>query len=156
MNLSSLYVGLAIVVLILLPFIIGALKGKAKTKKITKEFLDAGKQKGMTFSETQAWNDRVIGIDPKAKKLLFKHNNPANSSESLIDLEQVLSCIHEVKFHKVMEENKVIETIWLIFKMKNGSGTKQISVYDADLDMNVYSELEIAEKWTAKINELIA
>jgi hypothetical protein len=156
MNLPSLYVGLAIVILILLPFIIGALKGRSKTKKITREFLNAGEQKGISFSETQAWNDRIMGVDKRNKKLLFKHSNPVNSSETLIDLKQVSTCMHEVKYNKASGDDKVIESIWMIFKMKNGGGTDLISVYDADFDMNVYSELEIAEKWTRKINDLVA
>src|SRR5687768_14621271 len=155
MNASSIYIGLAIAALIALPFIIGALRGRAKEKTITREFIETGLKYGIDISETETWNDRVIGLDSVGKKLLFRHTLKAEFTETLIDLNLVADCTSETKFLKTAGEERVIESIQLIFKMKNGR-TDALSIYHADLDMNVYSEVQIAEKWTQKVRELLS
>jgi hypothetical protein len=156
MNLPSLYIGLAIVVLILLPFIIGALRGQAKAKSITREFYETGIKYGIDISETETWNNRVMGLDVKSKKLLFRHTHNNELTETLIDLNTVSSCNSEINYMKSGADDKIIETIRLIFKMKPSKTTETISVYDADLDLNVYTEVQIAEKWVQHVNEMIS
>ena len=153
MNLPSLYTGLAIVVLILLPFIIGAIRGRKKAKMITREFLETGHKYGIAISETETWNDRVMGLDKDSKKLLFRHTSAsAGLTEKLIDLSDVLTCTTETSYLRSSESDKVIESIRLVLRNKLNRGTEVLSVYNAELDLNVYSEVQIAEKWNSKIN----
>lgn len=154
MNLSSAYIGIGILALIILPFYLSSLKRKKNSNRLTKEFIACGLKYGIELSETDHWKDRLIGLDNLKRKLLFRHSNDGDFTETLIDLNDVSSCSVEISYLKTLESEKAIDRIEILFKMKNKS-LVSVSIYNSETDMMVYSELEIAEKWLKACQELL-
>lgn len=155
MNTSSILIGLAILAGVVLPFVILSIRKRNKENQSIKEFIQTGFKYGLELSETEHWNNRLLGIDPIKRKILFRQTEAEEFTETVIDLNEVKSCTLLVTNLQSVGANQVPDKIEIAFKQKNNKPLENLQIFDSETDSVVYAELEIAEKWTKIINEAI-
>jgi hypothetical protein len=92
MDLSSVIIGLAILALVILPFIFISMRNKNKENQNVKEFIQTGLKYGLELSETEQWSNHLLGLDPVKRKILFREFNEQQFNETVFDLNEVKSC----------------------------------------------------------------
>lgn len=153
MDSSSIIIGLAILALVILPFIFISIRNKNKENQNVKEFIQTGLKYGLEFSETEHWSNCLLGLDPIKRKILFRQINELQFTETVFDLNEVRSCSLLVTNLQIAGASQAPDKIELVFQPKNNKAVDNLQLYNSETDHVVYTQLEIGEKWTKLINE---
>ena len=155
MDLPSLYIGIAIIALILLPFFFVSRKQKKQEKLVLKQFIEHGFKYGIELTETEQWSDRILGVDTLKRKIIFRHYTHEEMNETLVDLNKHSQAILEKSMLGNEDTSTAFDTILVRLKSKTGREDEIISFFKSETDSIMYFELQLAEKWVKLINELL-
>lgn len=158
MDLVTTLIGLAFVVLTILPFVYFYFSQKNKTKKFLNSFFSLAEQHQVKVVQHDVWsNYAAIGLDPTSKKLFYYKNCGGDEQQALINLADVEKCsvINKKRLHN---EDQVIDRLELVFTFRNaGLAQKTITFYSKDESMTHNGELQLVEKWRVLvISHLVA
>ncbi len=120
---------------------------------------DYANKQGFKISESEIIKNNIIGIGTQTK-IVFLMNTKKNTKET-IDLQKVQRSGIEEKGRSVNVSGgsqRVVDTMSLTFYMKESEkGKVSFEFYnEQDGDFQLSGEHEFLEKWSAKINALIA
>ena len=124
---------------------------KKITKKLTNELLFLAKQDNLTLSEQEIWGDNcALGLDKKAKKLLYVRLEEQESQRDIIDLSEIEKC-------KVSNGTKhgITQTIRLqLYNQNSQKGLTNLEIYDQENGKSLTSEISIANRWAHAVNSV--
>lgn len=149
MDLSITLLGLSLVVIAIAPIIYAVVKRSREGKKLQQVFDKMVLQHDLQLTERDSWNDRFIGIDIRAKKLLFLSAQLPEGK--FIDLSMVSSC----KITKEGEDNQgggkkeVVGNLGLQFKFKGQHDLVDLNFYDINTDdlLQANFHRQLIAKW---------
>lgn len=155
MDLPSLYIGIAIIAAILLPFFLISRRQKKRENLLQKKFIENGLKYGVEITETEQWKDRNLGLDSVKKKLIFRHFINQEMTETLIDLSNFNRALLETSMLGSADSATAFDKINVRLKSKTGNKDEMISFFKSETDSIMYFELQLAEKWVKLINEVL-
>lgn len=155
MNSSSIIIGLAILAVVILPFIVISIRNRSKENQNIKEFIQTGLKYGLELAETEQWSDHLLGLDPVKRKILFRQVNNDQFTETLFDLNEAKSCTLLVTNLQSAGAGQAPDKIEIVFRQKGGKAIENLQIFNSDFDSIVYTQMEIGEKWTKLINEAL-
>lgn len=147
MNISSVVIGIGILILIIIPFFLASQKEKRKLLLLKKQFKLYANKYGIDLTISDSWKNREIGMDEDLHKLLFKRKQDQTSHEVLINLNEVKSVSIHCTHMKNHSDTGLIDTIDLIFDFKTKREKEELSFYVSEEQVQLTLELELAEKW---------
>lgn len=154
MKLDIILVDLAVVALVVVPYVLFIVMGWGESRKLNKTFqLESSKYLGKTV-EVNSWNQIMTGLDKTLQKLLLVQQIGKEFRVEVIDLRTVRAC--EVKTeHAPVVINKVASTILkrIDLEFTGWSGEKTyLNLFDHDSTYKQDYELKNAEKLSASVN----
>ncbi|MBK6525381.1 MAG: hypothetical protein IPO32_11790 [Crocinitomicaceae bacterium] len=153
MNSASIIIGLAILAAVILPFVILSIRKRNKDYQNIQEFINTGLKYGLELSETEQWSDRLLGLDPVKRKILFRQFNNDQFTETIFDLNEAKSCSLLVTNLQTAGASQAPDKIEIVFKQKGNKAVENLQLYNSETDQVVYTQFEIGEKWTKLIND---
>lgn len=160
MDLVTLLIGIGTLAVMVLPILLFQYSNKRKAAKKLKDLINQAKSSGINISKHDILNEQLIGIDTIVKKLILFNITDDACSFKIFDLKDFQSCILNVERRggkSNNSQNSIIEKIYLVLKPFNhNSSDSKIGFYDNSVNMSIYNELELAEKWEKLICETIA
>lgn len=158
MKFDIIFINLALVAVVLIPFILFLLYGRSEKRRLKKLFSQEAYKHQLRVTEKDSWNNTTIGLDPDRAVILFMQLRKNGPFTEIIDLKQVKSCevlpeIRTVANHQRPEN--VLQRIDLKLTLYN-KVTRFITLYDSDENYNQEYEQKFAEKWGGVINSFKA
>ncbi len=161
MNLSTILIGLVLVLLFLVPVIFLVRASSGSKRKFIKDLFDLARNNQSGISEHDHWNNRIIGMDKDRRKLFYINKTTNNELTAVIDLSQVKHC-------EVVRKNRnggkkannppVIEKLELAFSyVGNNKPETSLDFFNSDFDSSFpEDEFKLAEKWSGIVNDVSA
>lgn len=151
-DLPSLIIGICALATFAVPIAWYQISEKHITKKLSGELKSFADQHGLTLTNFEVWGDKyAIGLDQKAKKLLYFQKNPQGDSRQMIDLNEVQKC-------DVSNGTKtgVTKNIRLLFHYRaSGKSLTSLEIYDSENGKSITYEISIANKWANTANSFV-
>jgi len=137
-------------------------RGKKKNENLFLQSLfNLAEKNNCNLSEHDVFNDIAIGIDKGAHQLFFIRNTPQHEAEIKVDLTEIKKC-------RLLDTNRpasgsdgnqrIIDKLELSLAYYSQNQKETIlDIYHADYDsLTMSGELQLAKKWSKKINEELA
>lgn len=158
MKIDILFVDLAMLSLVFIPYIFLVLLGRGNSKKMKNFFLAEAQKLELKPDEIQTWNQNIIGVDKTRRKLLFVQKRFDQLAVQVVDL----ACIRDSKVLVRYSPQKtngqtvdVLQEASLELLGAGGNLKDKIVLYDANAVFSEDNELRHAEKWNRIIKELL-
>ena len=152
MELSSIFIGVGIFLLFMLPIVYMIITQKKKAKAKTLKLYEISGNNNLNLEMVETTDMVVLGLDVNALKLIIVE--PMNNANfGVIDLQEITSC--KVKtISAVQKENRYLYVALELFEKATGKKSFEIVYYDDDVDLNLAPEAELlrAKKWQGTIN----
>ncbi|WP_156879191.1 hypothetical protein [Salinimicrobium xinjiangense] len=158
MKLDILIIDIALVALIVIPYILFILIGRREHNNLKNKFLNEAKYHQLRCEEVDTWNKNMMGLDKVRQKILLVQRRQTEFVTVLIELTEVKSCqiLREVQTLKIDKRTEdILQRIHLQLILFNGS-EKSVSLYNCDDTYYQEYELLHAERWNSSINALIS
>jgi low affinity Fe/Cu permease len=156
----SLYIGIAISMIILLPLILIQSTQKKQKRNTKKSFIDEALKNNLKITEPDFWGTYyTIALDETANKLIYSKIIDAEHNVTIIHLSKIDSC-EIVKTHRTFKNKTTskIETdkIDLVIGYKTSGKSKDVlEFYNVDVNFSMGNEMELLQKWESKIKSRI-
>lgn len=159
MDTGSLIIGLIILAITLLPFALLRINRIKRENKLLKELEQLAQSQHGQIDEHEICGNFIIGIDQLHKKVFFQMKNQSDFVQQFVDL---TTC----KASKVINTSKTsvnpngahtyIEKIEILFlPLSQHEKEIQFELYNIKFTPQLSGELQAAENWSKKINQLI-
>lgn len=152
MELSSIFIGVGIFLLFMLPVVYLILTQNKKRKVKTQKLYEIGKNNNLNLELIETTDMVVLGLDINARKLVIVE--PMNNNNfGVINLEEIKSC--KIKTTSAgQKENNYLHVALELFEKASGRKSFEIVYYDDDVDLNLDPEAELlrAKKWHETIS----
>jgi hypothetical protein len=153
MDIQTTIIGVAMLLLIILPIILFSKSGKKKKMELFKK-MNALSSTGKVKMQN-ACNNIAFGIDDSTKQAFYcKHTNSGIIGE-VVDLSKIQSVVANKTVVTIDKTNHidVIDSLEMIFKPIDKS-MKDIkwTIYEHEKEGVVYGEPQLVEEWTHIIN----
>lgn len=153
MDLPTLFIGIGMVALIILPMLYFHLDQKKKRAAFLNLFKLRAQQQHVQVTQWDVWSNYcAIGLDTQAKKLYYLKKRGEQEQQLVINLSDVEKCsITHLK--RIQNEDQIIDRLELCFAMRAPKGPeKSVEFYSKDESMTLNGELQLVEKWKTIIN----
>ncbi|MDD3875795.1 MAG: hypothetical protein PHT69_04185 [Bacteroidales bacterium] len=156
MNVESIYIGIILLVLCIVPFVIvNYIKGQNK-KRILKSLKNIARQHNCQIGQHELFGNFIIGLDENKNAVLFYKMTKNNTVEQHIELEKIQSCkvINTNKTNKSKTgHSQVFEKYELSFiPIDKSKAEITLEFYDEEESLQPSGEVQIMEKWSNLIN----
>ena len=154
MDTSSIFMGIFVAAVCILPLYYFYIVKKRQEKKIKNEFFAMGATSGITISEFDINTDFAIGIDSASGKIIFYSNRNEKKNIQVVDTSEVKKCIPIIqRRNSGSGSSGSIEGLKLCFEFKNPSlSTVYFEFYKETDDSILANELKLLEKWENLLN----
>lgn len=157
MDLKTAILWLMVIFIGLIPFVIAYYKMKKKGSKMLNHLKESAAQYGCSISQHEFCGNFIVGIDDKKHFVFFFKQKNEETFSKFVDLSDIQSCQVIKKSRNVKNDRgsfTVIERIDLAFSPLNKSKSDtRFELYEEEDNMQLSDELELAERWTKRINE---
>jgi hypothetical protein len=156
----SIYIGIVIALIILLPLILLQSTQKKQKRNTKKSFIEEALKNNLKITEPDFWGTYyVIALDEAANKLIYSKIIDAEHNVTVVDLSHVDSC-EIVKTNRTFKNKTTskIETdkIDLVIGYKIPGKQKDVlEFYNVDINFEMSNEIALLEKWQAKVKSRI-
>lgn len=158
MKIDILIVDVALLALVLVPYLIFILVGSKTANKSRKRFKQIASENGLVLTEQESWNANLVGLDRIKEKFLFIQLKNGEPVSELVDLKMLKSCsvISETEKQKINGKmDEILKRVSLEFVFLNATEKKLLDLYDHEINIYQDYELKRAQKWSSLINELL-
>lgn len=158
MKIDILLVDMALLALVLVPYVIFILVRSKTAAKCRKEFNRIAAENSLIINEKESWNKNLIGLDRNNEKLLLVQSGSEVPVSELVDLKMLKSCtvISETENQVVSgKPEEILKRVSLQFSFINSADKKLLKLYDHDVNVYQDYELKRAQKWTDLINGVV-
>lgn len=157
MDWKTAIIWLMVILIGLIPFVIAYYKMKKKGSKMLNHLKESAAQHGCSISQHEFCGNFILGTDEKKHFVFFFKQNNEETISKLVDLSEIQSCQVIKKSRNVKNDRgsfTVIERIDLAFFPENKSKSDtRLELYEEEDNLQLSDELELAERWTKRINE---
>ncbi|PIX10605.1 MAG: hypothetical protein COZ75_00730 [Flavobacteriaceae bacterium CG_4_8_14_3_um_filter_34_10] len=158
MNIETLLVNIAVVSIILVPYIAFIYLGHTQFNEIEKKFQQEVKLLGLHIDEYERWNMNVMGIDFNQKKILLVVRQNEKLLAEVIPLKKIIkssivTCTHLVKTGN--KETTELDKIFLELTPFEGTDKTMVSLFYSGYTFEQDYEMKHAEKWNTLINSIL-
>src|SRR5690554_371876 len=157
METYSIYIRIAIIVIILLPLIFIQKSQLSQKKKAMNGFKAEALNHNLKITEADFWGTYYsIAIDEAANKLIYSKIIDSEQKITIVDLSQVASCeilttFRSVKNKPTPEKDKIDLLITYKTRAKD-----VLEFYNIDVNFQMSNEIALLEKWESHIkNRLV-
>ncbi|MCX7547676.1 hypothetical protein OS188_06905 [Xanthomarina sp. F1114] len=154
----STFIGIAIVLIILIPLFLIQKSQNSQKKKSKKGFILEAKNNNLNISDIDSWGTYyTIAIDEAANKLIYSKIIDAEHKVTIVDLSQVDSC-EIVKTHRPVKNKTTYKTetdkidLLITYKTK---AKDVLEFYNIDVNFQMSNEIALLNKWEEKIKSNI-
>lgn len=153
MDLGTVVTAAIMLAVCVLPFVLMNQKKQKRIKHLKQTFDKFAEENDRSIGEFDICGEIVIGVDSTSSTLLFIKENGINETKKSIEIKNIASVsIEKVQFN----ESSNFDTIALNFHLKvNTSKVNQFILFDSNDRMQLVGELQLAEKWQKKIQDLL-
>jgi hypothetical protein len=149
-------IGIISVALFALPFVLDYRRRKRKGAQQLNALREFARQHNSDIHEHEAYGDDVLGLDTRRNVLLHQSERMGQLVSQHIPLAQVRACsvVKSERSRKGAQDQSGIERVELNLtsKDKNLPGAS-ILLYTASLGAQLNGEIQLAEKWSALVND---
>jgi hypothetical protein len=156
MDLISILIGFLILGVCTVPFVMMRKNQTNRHKRVIREVSEFAKTEGYNLTIHEVCADFILGADEQKKYLIFqKHELEPKVTQSL-NLSDIKMCkvVNSYK-NGAQGSNKKIDKIDLQFISNNNKPDTTWSIYKAEESLQLSGELQVAEKWAERINQII-
>lgn len=158
MNYVQLVPGIVLILLCIIPFLIMKNSTNKVKQKYSKLLNELAQKSNTKISDYDNWLNTAIGINEPKDELFFVKQTKEKRDEQRIKINQITKT-KIVKLTKTFDNNEkkmvIIEQINLVIYDKNKSETTLVFYSDKTDSLSHSFELQLAEKWSKMINDLI-
>ncbi len=158
-DLGTAIIGSIAILICVIPFVVMHFKKLKKENKILQRLNEIALKQNCKISQHEFCGDFVLGIDEDKKFAFFLKFQKEESVPEFVDLSKIQKC---QIFQKTKSMNgssgnfEHTEQLYLNFIRKNKNEVDfEFELYDEETNMELSGEIQFAEKWVAKINELL-
>ena len=153
MDLGTVITALIMLAVCVLPFVLMNRKKQKRIKHLKQTFTDFAKETNNTVGELDVCGGIVIGLDQKSNSLFFVKEHAETTVKICIELEHVIGVsLEKPQFNGSTSFEKIV----LNFSIKNNpSKLIQLFLFDEKDKMQLDGELQLAEKWQKKLQEVL-
>lgn len=153
MDLGTVVTAAIMLAVCVLPFVLMNRKKQKRMKHLKQTFNDFAKENNQSIGEFDICGEIMIGLDATASTLLFIKEN--NISDLRVNVE--IKNIAHISIEKInFEESSNFVKIALSIQLKgNNSKLIELILFDTTNRMQLDGELQLAEKWHKKIQEML-
>lgn len=152
MDTPTTIIGVAILLICLLPFLLINNKN-VKKKKIRIQYLNDSAQKtNGTIHKSEFWSQSGIGLDTKNRVVYYSNETSIANSYTVINLKGIQNC----SIIRTEDNNKAITQLDL--QLQHAESTKSniyINFFDKEKNILLVNELEIINRWHKIINDTL-
>lgn len=154
----STFIGIAIALLVLLLLVLIQTAQKRQKKKSKKGFADEALKHHIKITNPEFWGTYyAIAIDESKNQLIYSKIIDAEHNITIVDLSKVASC-DIVKTHRDVKNKTTAKAetdkIDLVVTYKT-KAKDVLEFYNIDVNFQMSNEIELLEKWDAKIKSHI-
>jgi hypothetical protein len=159
MDSGSAIIGAILLAIFIVPLVIMHYNRVKKENKKVQFLNEIALQHNSKISQHEFCGDFVIGLDETRYFVFFLKEKKEDVFSQFVDLSGIQTC-HVVKKTRTMESKKehvvITEGVELSFLPANKSkGETRFELYDEELNMQLSGELQLADKWSKQINEIL-
>ena len=159
MNTGNIILGVILVGICVLPFALVYFQKRKKQAIMLIALNEKAKEKNRKIKKHEFGRDFVIGLDGDKEYVFFHQHSKDTTTTQMVDLSQVRRCTPEKKIRSAQVGNQrtqIIENLSLIFTPVDESHkTIRFVLYDEDVHGQLSGQLQIMERWSEKIQDLI-
>ena len=158
MKIDILFVDMALLALVIVPYVIFIFVRSKTATKCRKEFNRIAAENSLIINEKESWNKNLIGLDRSKEKLLLVQYKSEEPVSELMDLKMLKSCtvLSDTENQVVNgKPEEILKRVSLQLCFLNSAEKKLLRLYDHDVDVNQDYELKRAQKWNALVNEVL-
>jgi hypothetical protein len=159
MDLESVIIGAILLAIFIVPLIIlNYNRVRNETKKL-QSLTEFALQLNCEISQHEFCGDFIIGIDENRNFIFFLKQKKEDIISQFVDLSGCYSCQVYKKTRSLEGKNEnvvILERVELRFFPTNKSkGETRFEMYDEETNMQLSGELQLIDKWSKKINDLL-
>ena len=155
MKIDILYVHIAVVAAVFIPYILFIILAARERKNLRTKFFREAKKLQLKFDHIDTWNRNIIGLDKHQQKLLLLQQKKDSVLVQAIDLKNVknvliLEKIGSVKINSKKED--ILQRLDLELCFYNAE-PKLLNLFDSDEAYYQDYEMKNARKWCKILND---
>lgn len=159
MDTGTLITGTIALAISVLPFIM-IRKNRIKRERSMRQTLqEMASARHCTIKEYGFGGNFILGLDKEKRQLFFHLNSLTSSAKQHCDLADIASCEVRKTMRSVQntgETNTLMTRLELCLIPKSSHATEvRLELYSEEYQDGLQGELEVAEIWARKINELL-
>ncbi|PWH81211.1 hypothetical protein [Brumimicrobium oceani] len=160
METGNILIGVISIVAIVIPFILMYRKSKKTERGLLKNLKIYADTKGLQIEKWEAMGNLILGIDSINRVAYFAEVENLNYKVRHVQLSEMSICkvnreLREVDYHG--EKDRVTHSVEIDFYPKNKkNNVESFRLFDEDNNRMLSGEIQLAEEWVAKYNELIS
>lgn len=152
METGTLWTGLIIILIMVLPFVMVSMGNNAKKKKKLEQIYRLAKENNGQIDQVDIWKNKAIALDSKQNRLYFVEVLQGQSILSQYKLSDI-SKIETHKKSRTEQNDIIIEQLRIDFIFKNKDTKNQhLIFFDIDKDGILNDEIKLMEKWNTLLN----
>jgi hypothetical protein len=150
-------VGTILLALCIVPFVILHYNSKKKEKQMLQSLTEIAQQHNCKMTQHEFCGEFVIGLDENKNFAFFFRQKKEEAISRFVDLSEIQTC-QVVKKNRNSKNNNggfaFTERIELNFIPTHKSKEEiRFEMYDAEANMQLNGELQLADKWSKQIND---
>jgi hypothetical protein len=159
MDLVSAIIGAILLSIFIVPVMILNYHRVREEKKKLKSIQEIALYHNCNISQYEICGDFIIGLDEIRGFVFFLKQKKEDSVSQFVDLSHIHNCQMLKKTRTIESENVngvILERVELSFIPTNKSkAATHFELYDEETNMQLRGELQLVEKWSNKINDLL-
>lgn len=158
-DLGTAIIGSIVILICVIPFVVIHFKKLKKENKILQQLNDLATQNHSKISQHEFCGDFVLGVDEHKKFVYFLKFQKEEATPEFVNLSEIQKCqiFQKTKTAKGSSGNfEHTEHLNLDFIRKNKiEEVLKFELYDEEKNRELSGEIQFAEKWVIKINDLL-
>lgn len=153
MELESILIGIAFILICMAPFVIININTKKHAKQTLQLLSSYALENNSKVTLKEFCGDFAIGLDDTQNKLFFVKENVVDKQSICVDLNTIEACVSNTVKRSAKDATSAITAVGLGFipRSKNQKETI-LPLYNERINIQLTGEVQFAEKWSKTIN----
>ena len=159
MDTGSIIITAILIVVCIVPFVLMSTSRKKRERKTLQSLSDIANKQNCTISKHEIFDNFIIGVDETKKFVFFFKKLEDSVVEQYINLAEIQNCRVKTTAKTVEFNNStqnIIHRIELAFtEFDKNKKDATLEFFNDEINIQLSGELQLAEKWSAQINDLL-
>lgn len=157
MNLITI-IGILMLSAFVVPVIIIMQKQKREKNKLEKLLKEVESENNIRIDRHETWRNKVIGVDTTSGRAVMIHKEDSGNQITVVDLHLFSRCemVKTMTASEIDSSLQAVKSVKIRFASRDKSKRDQHFVlFEEEIDLDLGSELRIANSWVEQFNNLI-